>query len=791
MFDFIRVHQLDLMLLLCGACAVMTILLLFTRFLSGSRKMILILMEVIAFFLLWFDRSAYIYAGDTSHTGYIMVRVSNFMVFFLTSAIIWGANLYIGDWLKNEGKIETIPKRLIVARLMSVAGMMLAVVASFTDLYYYFDEANRYHRGQGFLVAYIIPVLCPIIQFTVVRDHRKAFGNLIYRSMIMYIFVPIICGIIQIFTYGISIVNMSLVAVSVSLYIFMYLDLNNRVMHAYEIEIRTMQREQDRMQRLFDQTANAFVYAVEKKDEYKKGNSVRVAEYARKIAQQAGKSEEDCKKVYYGALLHDVGLIGIPDDVIEKETGSDRTDHEAGRQKTLIGEEILSSIREYPYLAQGAHYSHERYNGTGYPEGLKGNDIPEIARIIAVADAFVSMTTKKRYRDELPYFVAREAFVKGSGEIYDPVFAEIMVKIIDSEVNDKTLTDDVQIESRISCSKYRENVSRGISVEEDINRISFDLICPDDKDSSFCAPSIVLFDSYDGRTHSDEKAIEAYHYLEYGEIWFDRYSVTTGARNIAERELAGNEPEAAMLYDKTKSYEIIAGRYADHLKLVMRSPGYAKEVIVALPSRSKAAYIGLTGENCTLINISIDPVGKKTGPDDIPVIAKPLSYIDHLESDLKNVQIDRWRSASTDGIEIEGKIRIGFHTMSLPGAELIWHCPYIVLFSSADGTVGGPDYQEYQMIKLNGEDDSEGKPCTNRFVMKKSPDFPGWDKWKEKNRKGMECEIFAERKGGQIIIRTQNLGISLENRTTGIDEDKKVYIAITGDQVALTDIRVS
>lgn len=789
MYEFIRAHQLNLMLFLCGACAILVLLLFHTRFLSKSRKRILILMEVMAVLLLWFDRAAYIYAGDPGSTGFYMVRVSNFTVFFLTPALALGLSGYLADLLTHEGKLEKVPPLLGITQVLSVIGMFLAVIAAFTNLYYYFDETNLYHRGKGFLIAYIIPVVCPILQYLVVRRYRKRFSKLIYISIILYIFVPLLCGITQIFTYGISIVNMSMVAVSISLYVFMYLDLNNTVEHAHQIEIRNMQGEQDRMQRLFDQTATAFVSAVEKKDEYTKGNSVKVAQYARRIAEHAGKSKEECEKVYYAALLHDVGLIGIPDEEIKNETDTESGYGEVMKMKPVIGDEILSSIIEYPYLAGAAHYSHERYNGTGYPEGKKGEEIPEIARIIAVADAFVSMTTKKRYRDELPYFVAREAFVKGSGEQFDPTFAEIMVKMIDSDINDNVLVDPSQIETQISCREYREHISRGISVESDIKRISFVCNSSSEKDNEFSAPSIILFDSYDGRAHANEKAIEAYHYLEYGELWFDKYSVTTAARNIEEKslEVTGEVQNE----EAVNGYEIVAGRFEDHLKIVMRSADYAKEVIVALPSRSKAAYIGITGENCIISNISVEETGEKVELGDIPVIAQPVSYIDHLESDIKNIQIDRWMSASTEGIEITGRSKIEFHTQSLPGADLIWHCPYIVLFYSENGCINGPDYREYNLIKLNGEDQGDKEFARNRFTMKKSPKFPGWDKWKEVNKEGLECEVSVEKRGNRVILRTENLGISIENTTTVTDDKSKVYLALSGDQVALTDIRVS
>ena len=154
------------------------------------------------------------------------------------------------------------------------------------------------------------------------------------------------------------------------------------------------------------------------------------------------------------------------------------------------------------------------------------------------------------------------------------------------------------------------------------------------------------------------------------------------------------------------------------------------------------------------------------------------------------MQVDRARSASTEGIEIKEKLKIDFHSMSLPGADLIWHCPYVVLFSSADGQVGGEGFHEYQVIKLNGEDEGDKEFSRNTFVMKRTEDFPGWEKWKEANAQGMECEICFERKGDRVVMWTQNLGISIENTTTILEKDAKVYVALTGDQVALTDIRI-
>ncbi len=576
--------------------------------------------------------------------------------------------------------------------------------------------------------------------------------------------------------------------VIVGVIIYMLIGLTKIMEYERKEEAVKREVEQKRMQRIIEQTATAFVSAIEKRDDLNKGNSRKVAEYAKRIAELAGKDEEYAKKAYYAAPLHDIGMIGIPDSVIRTDEEPKKQDREVMKLKPVISEEILSSITEFPYLSQGARYSHERYDGSGYPEGLKGEEIPELARIIAVADAFVTMTSRKRFRDARPRFLVREAFVKGAGEEFDPVFSDIMVKIIDSETKENISEDKPKTETEISCRDYREKVARGIPIETDIKKISFDCFSTADREGQFSAPSIVLFDSFDARTHDTEKTIERYHYLEYGEIWFDRYSIITVARNIEEKSL----DEDIEIKDKVDSsrYEITAGRYDDHLKLVFKSATHLKEVIVALPNSTNEAYIGITGENCRISNISVDYTGEKVEPGDIPRIAEHISYIDHLESDLKNVQVDRWRSAATEGIEVSGRLRISFHTMSLPGANLVWHCPYIVLFHSEDGTMGGSEYQEYQVIKLNGEDEGDGKSYRNKFILKKEADFPGWEKWKEKNREGMECVVYVERKSDKIVIKTNNLGISIENSTIGISGDTKAYIALTGDQVALTDIRV-
>ena len=127
------------------------------------------------------------------------------------------------------------------------------------------------------------------------------------------------------------------------------------------------------------------------------------------IAKKMGKTDEEIEKIHLQALLHDVGKIGVPDGIINKEGKLTDDEYEKVKAHTTKGYEILSRITSHPEFAQIARLHHEKYDGKGYPDGLSGEQIPEVARIIAVADAYDAMTSKRSYRKQLPQeFVAGE-----------------------------------------------------------------------------------------------------------------------------------------------------------------------------------------------------------------------------------------------------------------------------------------------------------------------------------------------------------------------------------------------
>ena len=185
--------------------------------------------------------------------------------------------------------------------------------------------------------------------------------------------------------------------------------------------------------RMTTETAEALASAIDAKDAYTHGHSTRVAEYSREIARRFGKSEAACRNIYISALLHDVGKIGVPNSIINKKGPLTKEEYDVVKTHPVIGAQILANITQIPHIADGAYCHHERYDGNGYPSGAAGKQIPEIGRIIAVADAYDAMTSNRSYRKLLPQETARAEIGTGIGSQFDPDFAKIMLEMIDED----------------------------------------------------------------------------------------------------------------------------------------------------------------------------------------------------------------------------------------------------------------------------------------------------------------------------------------------------------------------
>lgn len=205
--------------------------------------------------------------------------------------------------------------------------------------------------------------------------------------------------------------------------------------------LRNIQDEQDialeteKNNTLTTDMMKALVKTIEAKDPYTNGHSIRVAEYSKLIASKVYTDPMALHKIYNIALLHDIGKIGIPDIIINKPGKLTDDEYHTIKEHTLMGEKILSEITSVPELINGAKYHHERYDGKGYPCGIKGDQIPEIAAIIAVADAYDAMTSNRSYRSILPQEIVRDEIEKGIGTQFHPKWGKFMLELIDEDTS--------------------------------------------------------------------------------------------------------------------------------------------------------------------------------------------------------------------------------------------------------------------------------------------------------------------------------------------------------------------
>lgn len=168
-------------------------------------------------------------------------------------------------------------------------------------------------------------------------------------------------------------------------------------------------------------------------DSYTKGHSDRVSEYAVLIGKKLGLSDEDINTLRVGGLFHDIGKIGVPDSILSKDSKLTDDEYSKIKKHPIIGADILSNDTIFSNVLPVVKYHHERYDGNGYPENLKGEDIPYLARITAIADSFDAMTSKRTYRDSLPLDVVKSEIKRCKGSQFDPNYADAFLDILNNE----------------------------------------------------------------------------------------------------------------------------------------------------------------------------------------------------------------------------------------------------------------------------------------------------------------------------------------------------------------------
>jgi HD-GYP domain-containing protein (c-di-GMP phosphodiesterase class II) len=202
----------------------------------------------------------------------------------------------------------------------------------------------------------------------------------------------------------------------------------NRLLDEIQAYVQKLEDKAEENRRLFYDSIRMLTAAIDAKDPYTRGHSERVSRYARTIAQFMDFSEEEIEKVYLAGLLHDVGKIGIQDRILQKPAALTDEEYEIMKTHPERGYKIMKEIQQLADVVPGMRYHHENWDGTGYPFGLKGEQIPLIARIVAVADTFDAMTTDRPYQRRMPTEKAVERIVMLSGRRFDPRVVQAFVQ---------------------------------------------------------------------------------------------------------------------------------------------------------------------------------------------------------------------------------------------------------------------------------------------------------------------------------------------------------------------------
>lgn len=327
----------------------------------------------------------------------------------------------------------------------------------------------------------ILSVTFVAILITFIKDifHGKSRE---YHLVLIGIVIALLSALIEMASVY-FVVTISGIFIGIGLVILLFLNLIRTVRSVRNLEHIRQKKELEsrrrQTERISLQTIKTLSVTVETKNVYTNGHSQRVADYSALIAGALGWDDKRINNLRNAAYMHDVGMIGIPDSIVNKPTRLTEEEYAIIQRHTLIGADILKDITLIEHVAEVAHYHHERYDGTGYPEGLSGEEIPVEARIVAVADSYDAMNSKRIYRNALEKDQIIEEFERGSGTQFDPAIAQLFVRLIrEGKVDTALLPAESIGESRMDnyeseTTKFISDIMSTMQSQEDSDNYDF------------------------------------------------------------------------------------------------------------------------------------------------------------------------------------------------------------------------------------------------------------------------------------------------------------------------------
>lgn len=368
--------------------------------------------------------------------------------------------LLAAAWMLGESKL----RQLLVpnASALSQLCFLMIMLGPLPMIYYIDSIQNKRHwkllRWMEY-VAILDFVVCCILHLTGMADFIQTLpvsqgilavililvtGTVcydLYHGYIRknrYILVGLFVAVASVVVESLAVyfvVSISGIFIGIGMLVLFFVNLVRTISQVRDLE-RTRQQQEIRkrrkqMETMSLQMIQTLVTTIEAKDEYTRGHSHRVAEYSALIAKELGWKQKDIFHLRNAAHLHDIGNIGIPDAILNKPARLTDEEYAVIKEHTIIGAEILKNITLVKHVVEVARSHHECYDGTGYPDGLKGEEIPIQARIVAVADSYDAMRSRRIYRNTLKPEAIYEQFQKNRGVQFDPEITDTFLRLLD------------------------------------------------------------------------------------------------------------------------------------------------------------------------------------------------------------------------------------------------------------------------------------------------------------------------------------------------------------------------
>ena len=385
--------------------------------------------------------------NDLSHKIPVPLNMFLNALYFLSGVMVALFFLYYCVSVALARSSKKIKRRYIVPNLVILGLYVISLIVNhFTGFYFHFRNGT-YEHGSAYFAVNAVSLFYVAEALVVFLVERKRFNIRQMVATISFHALFITTFLLQLFAFPTVLLSDFGVALGALLIFFSietpdYLKLMKTLNELNELKAslenqvidrtKELDKEKESYEVLTLETLSSLALVVDAKDHYTNGHSFRVAAYAKGMAKKLDFSPQDAEQLYFAGLIHDVGKIGISELILTKPGKLTPEEFEIIKSHSALGGDILKGIKEFKIFEQVARSHHERFDGNGYPDKLKGTEIPFPARIVTICDTFDAMTSDRSYRKALSDQAALRELLDNKGSQFDPTLVDVFIELYNS-----------------------------------------------------------------------------------------------------------------------------------------------------------------------------------------------------------------------------------------------------------------------------------------------------------------------------------------------------------------------